>query len=134
MQNGQVIGIGSFGISFTTSFVTSRVSTRVPPPPKNMGPPEWWTVLPPDEELEEDLFAIAPPIAAPFIPLIFADGFDEEDDLEDDFEDFDDELDPPFEFPSTKNNTATITTAARVTKTMIAVKRIARGMLYSSYP
>jgi len=36
VQNGQVIGIGSLGISFTTSFVTSRV----PPLPINIGPLE----------------------------------------------------------------------------------------------
>ena len=47
---------------------------------------------------------------------------------------FDEELDPPFELPSTTNKTATITTAASVTNTIMAVRRKARGMLYSSYP
>ena len=68
-------------------------------------------------------------MAAPFKLLVFNDGFDEEDDFEVDLDDFDEELDPLFVFPSRTNRTATITTAATVTNTMIAVKRMARGML-----
>ena len=67
-------------------------------------------------------------MAALFKLLVFNDGF-EEDDFEVDLDDFDEELDPLFVFPSRKNRTATITTAATVTNTMIAVKRMARGML-----
>ncbi len=103
------MGIGSFGTSFTTSFVTSRVSTRVLPPPINIGNPN---------------------------PLLFCiEGFAEPDDRDDDFLDvllLDEEPEPPFIFPKSRNKTATITTEASVTNTMIAVRRIARGMLYNS--
>lgn len=135
-QNGQVTGIGSFGTSLTTSFVTSRVSTRVlPPPPRTKtSPPERYDP-PPEEELEAFL-PIALAAALPANPLLLTDGFADPDDFEDDLErdvDLeDDEPDPPFMLPRTRNKTATITTAATVTNTMIAVNRIARGMLYNS--
>lgn len=127
--------MGSLGTSRTTSRVTSRVSTRVVPLPlpMNMFPPPN-PLLFEEEELEEDFFPMAPaaPNNAPPALLLFADGFEEED-LDEDLL-FDEELDPPFELPSTTNKTATITTAASVTNTIMAVRRKARGMLYSSYP
>lgn len=81
--------------------------------------------------MEEDRFATAPPTKPPPSPLFFEDGFADPDDFEDDLL-FDEEPESPFIFPNTRNSTATITTAARVTKTMIAVNRSARGMLYNS--
>ena len=89
----------------------------------------------------DDLFKAAP--AAPTIPPILPveglgelDGLLEDEDEDDrdlppleEFEEEDLEPEPPFIFASRKNNTATITTAARVTNTMIAVNRRARGML-----
>lgn len=138
-QNGQVIGIGSFGTSLMTSFVTSRVSTRVlPPPPRTK-------ISPPPEELllgeglddDVDFFTAAPPTKPPPSPLFCVEGLAEpedfDDDRDDDFDDdLEDELDPPFIFPSTRNSTAIMTTAASVTNTMMAVKRMARGISYNS--
>ncbi|HNJ14605.1 MAG TPA: hypothetical protein PLN43_13580, partial [Anaerolineales bacterium] len=60
-------GIGSLGTSFTTSFVTSRVS----PPPMYTCPPEEYPLEEDEseeEELVDDLFKAAP--AAPTIPPI----------------------------------------------------------------
>ena len=128
-----------------TSRVTSRVSTRVrPPPPMKIFPaPKPLLAEPlPEAGPEDDFFPTAP--AAPINPppklLSFAEGFGDDDgekeDLEEDldadllFEE--EEPDSPFILDITKNRTATITTAASVTNTMIAVKRMARGTLYNS--
>ena len=55
----------------------------------------------------------------------------DEDELDDDLE----ELELPFPSePSTANSTATMTTAATVINTMIAVKRTALPKSYNSYP
>ena len=115
-QNGQVIGMGSLGTSLITSRVTSWVTTRVPPPPPIK------TFPPPYPPLPEKLL----------LPEGFEeDDFDEEDDLDEELL-LDEEPDSPFILPSAKNKTATITTAAIVTNTMMAVSRRARGMLYNS--
>ena len=112
-----MIGIGSFGTSLTTSFVTVRVPPL--PPLIQISPP---LDDPEDEDDDEDFFAAAPVMSPPFSPR------EEPPELEDLDEELD-ELDPSFDSPKTKNSTARITTAARVTKTIIAVNRMARGML-----
>src|SRR5687767_15885767 len=103
--------LGATGTSLTTSRVTSRVCVRPGPPNITRGPrsgkPE-----PPEED---------------GALLGFALDFPEED-----FRSEEDSERPLPPAPNTKNKTATITTAATVKKTMIAVNRRARGMLYNS--